>query len=158
MQLPISEGGFGFPNLELYHYTYLLSSIKYWKPTIDANFLIWATLEYTYIAPLFGWTILGSKYIFVFPILKIGKKMITWKNWMEVGILTLDQLIEDEDEFFAYPVLRDKYHLPDVTQWQYSFSSIFLIFLSTCYVFFKNIRICVYFFLFLPLFCHYFKK
>lgn len=40
MQLPINEGEFDCPDVELYH-AYLSSSIKYWKPTIGINYLIW---------------------------------------------------------------------------------------------------------------------
>lgn len=38
---------------------------------------------------------------------------------MKAGLLTLDQLIDDKNNFLAYTVLRDKCHLPDVTQCQY---------------------------------------
>lgn len=38
---------------------------------------------------------------------------------MKAGMLTLDQLIDDEDKFLTYAVLRDKYHPSDVTQRQY---------------------------------------
>lgn len=45
--------------------------------------------------------------------LKIEEK-IMWKNWMEAGIFTLDQLIDGGDIFLSYHVLRDKYCLSDV--------------------------------------------
>lgn len=35
----INERRFSFPNLKLYHHTYLLSYINYWKPTTEVNFL-----------------------------------------------------------------------------------------------------------------------
>lgn len=33
------------------------------------------------------------------PTLKIGEKMVIMKNWMEAGILTLNQLTNNEDKF-----------------------------------------------------------
>lgn len=38
---------------------------------------------------------------------------------MEAGILTLDQMIDDEDDFLAYSMLKGEYHLSYVTQCQY---------------------------------------
>lgn len=57
MQLPINTEEFGFPNLELYNHTYLLSNIKYWKPRVGVNFPIWTTLEFKYILPLIEWMV-----------------------------------------------------------------------------------------------------
>lgn len=51
--------------------------------------------------------------------LKKNRKKIR-KNWMEMGILTLDQFIDDEcEQFLTHAVLTDKYHIYDITQWQY---------------------------------------
>lgn len=36
-----------------------------------------------------------------------------------MGILTLNQLLNDEDGFLSHSMLRDKYHLLDITQWQH---------------------------------------
>lgn len=41
------------------------------------------------------------------------------KNWREVGILTLDHVINDKDEFLTYSVLKDEYNLSDIAKWQY---------------------------------------
>lgn len=39
---------------------------------------------------------------------KFWGKDDNWKNWMEAGILTLSQLIDNEDEFLSYSASGDK--------------------------------------------------
>lgn len=43
--------------------TCLLTGIRHWGPADGLNLQNCATLEYTYIVPLIGWTVLGSKYL-----------------------------------------------------------------------------------------------
>lgn len=38
-------------------------------------------------------------------------KMVIWKDWMEASILTLDQLMDAEDEFLTNTVIKISYQM-----------------------------------------------
>lgn len=63
MWLPISEGSFNIPDINMYHKAYILAQVNCWQTSITMNTPPWVILEMAYLASLYGWFALGSKYI-----------------------------------------------------------------------------------------------
>lgn len=51
--------------------------------------------------------------------LRIGIEFFLWRKWADNVIVTLDQLIDQDNDFFYLSDLKTNYVLPDPVIWQY---------------------------------------